>query len=150
VLGDGRTTSRLIKILRTHPNSEDRKFAAYALGLFDSARATDALREALARKSEVAEVRAMAAEQLVYRSAAVQDLINGLRDPNREVRFWCAYALGEGRVKRALPRLRRLTADRARVAGWWSVGREAKWAIATIEAGWNRSAAYPAGPVKGR
>jgi len=139
VLRDGRTTSRLIKVLRTHSNTEDRRFAAYALGMLHNRRATAALREALGDRNESSVVRGMAAEHLVYRDEAIPDLMNGLRDTSREVRFWSAYALGEGRVKRALPGLRRLTMDRSRVKGWWSVAREARWAIATIEAGWTTS-----------
>jgi HEAT repeat protein len=141
--------SRLIKVMRTHPDAGDRKDAAYALGNFDGRRATTALREALADQGEMAAVRGMAAEQLVYRGEAVPDLIAGLRDSCREVRFWSAYALGEGRVERALPALRRLAAmDRSRVATWWSVAREARWAIATIEAGWTGKAHDASKPVK--
>jgi HEAT repeat protein len=139
VLGDGRTISRLIKVLRTHPDPNDRQFAAYALGNFDSPSATVALRQVLKDTAEAPVVRSHAAEQLVYRRSAVGDLIKALRDSSTDVRFWCAYSLGEGRVKRAVPELRRLTKDRSRVRGWWSVAREAKWAIATIEGGWTRS-----------
>ncbi len=136
VLGDGRTTSRLIKVLRTHPNADDRKFAAYALGNFNSPRATAALRQVLKNTAEAPDVRGEAAQQLVYEKSAIGDLIKALGDSSTEVRFWSAYALGEGRINRALPELRRLTVDRSRVKGWWSVAREARWAIATIEGGW--------------
>jgi len=139
-LRDGRTTSRLIKVLRTHPDPDSRKFAAYALGSFDSPRATAALREVLVDQSEQPAVRGMAAEQLVFQSTAIPDLMTSLGDASREVRFWSAYALGGGRVREALPALRQLAAtDRSRVRGWWSVAREARWAIATIEGGWTES-----------
>ena len=139
MLGDGRVVSRLIKVARTHPNRDDRYHAAYSLGLFDSVRATAALREVVRDRNEHAEVRGRAAEALVYQRSAIPDLMAGLRDPAPEVRFWSAYALGEGRVRRALPALRRLTKDRSRVRGWWSIAREARWAIATIEGGWTKS-----------
>lgn len=139
VLGDGRTITRLIKVARTHPNRDDRYHAAYSLGLFDTVRATAALREVVRDRNEHGEVRGRAAEALVYERSAIPDLMAGLRDVAPEVRFWSAYALGEGRVKRALPALRRLTKDRSRVRGWWSIAREARWAIATIEGGWTKS-----------
>ena len=150
VLGDGRAIGRLIKVLHKHTHTDDRRFAAYALGLFDSPRATAALRSVLRKQAEEGPVRGMAAEQLVYRKSAVPDLMAGLRDPSREVRFWCAYALGEGRVRRALPELRRLKGDRSRVRGMWSIAREVRWAIATIEAGWTGEGPDPWKPVKTR
>jgi len=137
VIGDGRTTSRLIKLLRSDPDPDIRFWAAYALGNIDGKRATTALREVLANRAEKPSVRAMAAEQLVFSREAIPDLVAGLRDASREVRFWSAYALGEMRADVALPALRRLAArDRTRVPGWWSVAREAKSAITTIERGW--------------
>jgi HEAT repeat protein len=140
VLGDGRSTSRLIKLLRTDRYAETRRMAAYALGLIGSPRAIRALREALANTTEAGAVRGMAAEHLVHENSAIPDLMTGLRDASREVRFWSAYALGEGRVNAALPALHNLAArDRSRVRGWWSVAREARWAIATIEGGWTES-----------
>ena len=126
-------------MLRTHPNRDDRYHAAYALGSFDSVRATQALREVVRDRNQHGEVRGRAAEALVYQRSAIPDLIAGLRDSAPEVRFWSAYALGEGRVRRALPALRRLTKDRSRVRRWWSIAREARWAIATIEGGWSES-----------
>jgi len=136
-------------VLRTHPDPDTRRFAAYALGNFDNPRASTALREVLANQSEQPAVRAMAAEHLVYEKSAIPDLLAALRDRSREVRFWSAYALGEGRVQRALLPLRRLTSDRALVPGWWSVAREARWAIATIEGGWTKVSPDPSKPVKG-
>jgi HEAT repeat protein len=150
VLHDGRTISRLIKVLRTHPDADDRTDAAYALGCFNNRRATAALRQVLADRDELPVVRGIAAEQLVYTKAAIPDLFKGLRDPSREVRFWSAYALGEGRVKAAVPALRRLTRDRSRVQGWWSVAREARWALGVIDAGWTGKPPDPWKPVKAR
>jgi HEAT repeat protein len=143
VLSDGRTTSRLIRLLRTDPDREIRRMAAYALGNIGSPRANAALRRVLRDRTEVGVVRGMAAEHLVFERSAVRDLIAGLRDAAQEVRFWSAYALGEGRVKSAVPALRQLRRDRARVRGWWSVAREARWAIATIEAGWTADGPDP-------
>jgi HEAT repeat protein len=148
-LRDGRTVSRLIKLVRMDRDPQIREAAAYALGIGNMdrrrlwrkdggmrlTRETRVLREVLADRSESGIVRGMAAEHLVFVKAAIPDLIRGLRDEAREVRFWCAYALGAGWVKRALPELRRLTTDRSRVKGWWSIAREARWAIASIEGG---------------
>jgi HEAT repeat protein len=79
----------------------------------------------------------MAAESLAYCFAheAVRDLIAGLHDQTPEVRFWSAFALGFMKAKPALVELERLaTTDDAEVPGWWSVSKEAAWAIAEIKA----------------
>jgi HEAT repeat protein len=106
---------RLIRLVRTDADPNIRRMAAYALGNIRNRRATAALREVLRDRGEEGAVRGMATEQLVYTKAAIPDLLKGLGDSSREVRFWSAYALGEGRVKAAVPALRRLTRDRSRV-----------------------------------
>jgi len=85
-------------------------------------------------------VRGEAAEQLgcwwpgsgALHRDVVANLLAGLYDAAPEVRFWCAYALGTLRVRRAIPRLRELVGDAAAVDQLWSVGEEAVWAIMTI------------------
>ena len=138
MLRDGRTTTRLIKVLRNHPDPDTRRDAAYALGQFDSTRATTALCDVLRNRAEEGAVRGMAAEQLGASFAwdAVPDLMAGLRDQAPEVRFWCAYGLGFLRVESARPELERLAAgDYAKVPGWWTVKREARWALGEIDRG---------------
>ena len=80
----------------------------------------------------------MAAEQLgaSFSWEAIPDLIAGLRDASPEVRFWCAYAVGFLRTMDALPDLEHLAAtDRTKVPGWWTIAREARWAIKQIQLG---------------
>jgi HEAT repeat protein len=128
--------------VRTDPDPNRRLMAAYALGHIRNKRATAALREVLGDRAQPSAVRGMAAEHLAasFTWDAVPDLVAGLRDPTPEVRFWCAYGVGFLRIRSALPRLRRLTAgDYARVPGWWTVKREARWAIEQIAQGpWER------------
>jgi HEAT repeat protein len=115
-----------------------RRDAACALGEVDGP-VEPLLVSALQDAGEQASVRSMAAEQLVYRTAApgVADaLIAALGDDSAEVRFWAAYALGESREERAVEPLARLRGDGAVVAEWWSVGREAAWALERIARGW--------------
>jgi HEAT repeat protein len=117
---------------RTHNRVE----AAYALGFMTGIKGTAALESALSNKSENTKVRAFAAETLAHRhrrgSHAV--LLRNLQDPSREVRFWCAFALGQMREKKALPALSRLAeCDHRILRGWWAVSKEAKDAIAEIE-----------------
>jgi HEAT repeat protein len=86
--------------------------------------------------AENTKVRSFAAETLAHRhrrgSHAV--LLRNLQDPSREVRFWCAFALGQMREKKALPALSRLAeCDHRILRGWWAVSKEAKDAIAEIE-----------------
>ena len=148
---DGRSTDRLIRLVRTDADPFVRRMAAYALGNIGTPRTTRVLRDVLRDPDQPAAVRGMAAEQLVYKRAGIPELLAGLRDASPHVRFWSAYALSESRVKRALPELRRLAAtDRRRIRGWWSIAREARWAMAVIEAGWTREAPDPMKPVKAR
>jgi hypothetical protein len=65
----------------------------------------------------------------------IANLLAGLYDAAPDVRFWCAYALATRQVRRAMPRLRELTADTAEVADLWTVGEEATWAIMTLVTG---------------
>lgn len=140
--GDGRSVPRLIRLMRNDGDVKVRELAANALGNISGKRATAALRAVLANRDELAEVRGAAAEQLGASFAwdAVPDLIAGLRDGAPEVRFWSAYGLGFLRVQKASRELKRLAAnDYAKVPGWWTVKREARWALKEIARGpWER------------
>jgi HEAT repeat protein len=137
VIGDKRSVPRLIAMMRDDAEVTGRYLAAYALGNIGGKRATSELRRVLANHDEAPIVRGMAAEQLGwFNREAIPDLLAGLRDKTPEVRFWCAYAMGVMRVRSSLPTLRRLAAsDYAKVRGWWTVKREANWAIKEIARG---------------
>jgi hypothetical protein len=133
----------LVWALRHGHRTHNRVEAAYALGFMKGTKGTAALESTLSNKSENTRIRAFAAETLAHRhrrgSHAV--LLRNLQDPSREVRFWCAFALGQMREKKALPALSRLAETDHRVLqGWWAVSKEAKDAIAEIEHGtrWGR------------
>ena len=102
----------LVWTLRHGRRTHNRVEAAYALGFMTGTEGTAALESALSNKSENTKVRAFAAETLAHRhrrgSHAV--LLRNLQDPSREVRFWCAFALGQMREKKASPALSRLPA----------------------------------------
>jgi HEAT repeat protein len=72
----------------------------------------------------VAVVRGHAAEALalLQNKEAVPALIRCLEDKAPEVRFWCAYALGELGDRRALHALEQLAAtDDTTLPGWGSI-----------------------------
>jgi len=61
-------------------------------------------------------------------------LLTALDDSSKDVRFWCAFALGEMAEKRAIPSLKRLVAsDKRIVKGFHSVAKEAADAIENIQ-----------------
>jgi HEAT repeat protein len=81
-------------------------------------------------------VRGEAAEALAHghRKKSHEILMKGLRDPSKDVRFWCAFSLGEMAEERAIPTLKRLIAtDRRVVKGFHSVGKEAEDALKNIQ-----------------
>jgi HEAT repeat protein len=109
------------------PDPDVQRAAAYGLGGMGEP-VTPVLLELLRANAVSPSLRAEAAQQLV-------DLTAALGDAHAEVCFWAAYALGESREERALEPLAGLTGDEAVVPEWWSAGREAAWAIATIRGG---------------
>ena len=142
-----RTAHALMGIVVQDSAPVRREGSVYALGFMDAkgreAELVDTLLLAL-EKDPVAHVRAQAAESLANRlrftrikggSRARGALIKHLTDTSADVRFWCAYAVGELRLKAAVSSLRRLTRDRASVSGWWSVGTEARDALKVIAGG---------------
>jgi len=109
--------------------------AAYALGAMHGSARTIALERSLSDKSESPQVRAFAAEALVviHRKVTHGVLLRNLKDSSAEVRFWCAYALGEIQDRKALSTLRRLAEnDNRAVKGWWTVSKEARDGITNI------------------
>ena len=135
VLRDRRATAKLIQAMLGDPDSMVRKLAAKSLGDLGSPKGIKALRGVLTDQSQDPNLRGATAEALGASFAfdSTGELIAGLSDRAPEVRFWSAYALGFMRVESALPELERLSSgDDAEVPGWWSVSREAVWAIAEI------------------
>ena len=87
-------------------------------------------------KSEHPRVRSEAAEALAHghRKNSHNVLLKGLGDPSKDVRFWCAFALGEMAEHRAITPLKRLVAtDKRVVKGFHSIAKEAADAIENIQ-----------------
>lgn len=127
----------VIETLRLGERICNRIEAAYALQfLRGTVRTIVALERSLSNKSENPTVRGFAAESLTFnhRQLSHSVLLRNLNDTPSEVRFWCAYALGEMHDRKALPELRCLAMNDHRVVkGWWKVSKEAKDAIKKIE-----------------
>jgi len=118
----------LIRTLRKGSRPFNRAAAAYAMQMVCSQKTILALEQAFRNKSEHARVRGEAAEALAHchRKESHDVLLAGLLDPSKEVRFWCAFALGEMGDRRAIPTLKRIVAtDKRIVKGWYSVAKEA-------------------------
>lgn len=130
---DPRTVRSVIRTLRHGERVLNRTAAAYAL--VGVRGAIPALENVLQNRQEHPRVRGQAAESLhlSHRERSHRILLQNLQDPSKEVRFWCAYSLAEIGDPDALPILRKLAkVDHRIVKGWWSVSREANWAIRTI------------------
>jgi HEAT repeat protein len=147
IAGTRRAVPVLTRLVEHGGHPLRREASAYALGCVDSGSHGPMAIAALVRilrSADEPRVRAQAAESLVQllrfrrgrrRMSAERALIAHLGDESPDVRFWCAYAVGELRVKAAVPALRRLASDRARVPGWWPVGTEARDALRCIAGG---------------
>jgi HEAT repeat protein len=125
----------LIATLQHGRRSLNRTAAAYALQRVRTIRTIKALERALADKSEYPRVRGQAAESLIHnhRTLSHDVLLKELGDASREVRFWCAFALGQMAERRAIPALEQLAAtDKRVVRGFWSVAKEAADALKNI------------------
>jgi HEAT repeat protein len=115
----------------------NRAAAAYAMQLLSSPRAMRALETVVKNKSEHPRVRGEAAEALAHRHRRKSHnvLLTALGDSSKEVRFWCAFALGEMAEKRAVAPLKSLAGtDNRVVRGWHSVAKEAADALKNIAA----------------
>lgn len=159
LLESKRPTRRLLQLVLNDSLPETQHYAAtYALG-FTSAALTDpryrnAIVNAFIRLLDNGQipthVRGVAAEGLgnlmggcfgdagtipQERHAAALSLTSVLRDPEPEVRFWAAFALGNlGNEPATLPALRAIAGkDEGRFGNWWTVGEEASDAIDRIE-----------------
>jgi HEAT repeat protein len=128
----------LILALRNGRRPFNRAAAAYAMQLLKTPRIIRALERTVENKSENPRVRGEAAEALAHghRKQSHDVLLKGLSDRSKDLRFWCAFALGEMAEERAIVALRRLVAtDKRIVKGFWSVAKEAADAIENIERG---------------
>jgi HEAT repeats len=137
-VGDKLLERPLIATLRKGRRTFNRAAAAFALQMVSTPRTVRALESVVRNKSESPRVRGEAAEALAHshRKTSHTVLLAGLNDPSKDVRFWCAFSLGEMAEKRALPSLKRLAAtDRRVVKGFHSVAKEAADAIENIQKG---------------
>ena len=128
----------LIATLKRGRRAFNRAAAAFAMQMVSTPRTVRALESAVKNKSESPRVRGEAAEALAHghRTKSHDVLLAGLNDSSKDVRFWCAFSLGEMAEKRALPSLKRLAAtDRRMVKGFHSVAKEAADAIENIQKG---------------
>ena len=62
----------------------------------------------------------------------IRALFTGLMDPSTPVRFFSCYAVGQMRLKQALPILRSMVGDSAYFPNLWTVGEEAALAMSWI------------------
>ena len=126
----------LIATLRKGRSAFNRAAAAFALQMVSTPGTVRALESAVKNKSEHPRVRGAAAEALAHCHITKSHdvLLAALGDSSKDVRFWCAFSLGEMADKRAVPSLTRLAAtDRRMVKGFHSVAREAADAIENIQ-----------------
>lgn len=157
LLGSPHATQRLIVLAQERGRPpEQRTAAVYVLAFSGDVqldpRHAGPIRETfvalLADTHEPPALRAQAAEGLANmlgtcaaeapdhaaRDAASRLLLETLHDPETEVRFWSAFALGALGYAPALPALRELAArDQTLLPGWWTVGEEASDAADRIE-----------------
>jgi hypothetical protein len=128
----------LITTLKRGRRAYNRAAAAFAMQMVSTPRTVRALESTVTNKSEHPRVRGEAAEALAHchRTKSHNVLLAGLSDSSKDVRFWCAFSLGQMAEKRALPSLKRLAAtDRRMVKGFHSVAKEAADAIENIQEG---------------
>jgi HEAT repeats len=134
---DDRDTLRsVIHTLRHGKRVVNRTAAAYALNLMRGKSVIPALEKSFGNLKEHPKVRGQAAESLAHshREKSHRLLRQNLSDPSKDVRFWCAYALGVMGDGEAIAPLRELVGkDHRVVRGFWSVSREAKAAVRMIQ-----------------
>jgi HEAT repeat protein len=137
---DPRTLRRIERLLEGRGHEQGRAAAAYVLGFSGESDVSDALARRLADTDESAVVRAHAAEalgHLLQHQRVLAEIrtaiVSCLRDPEPEVRFWCAFAAGVLDLQESRPQLERMKGDEAKIEGWWTVGQEAEWALRCLE-----------------
>ncbi len=124
------------RLLRDAGGDAHRKVAVYVLGALRDGESEPAIRLILDSPHEPVALRAEAAEALAYLAApeSLDSLLRATQDPAAEVRFWAAFALGELGDERARPRLAEMArSDHARVEGWWTVSKEARDALESLD-----------------
>jgi HEAT repeat protein len=135
ILGGKRAARPLIIAMQDAEGVETRRAAAYALGWMGNEMAHEPLLETLANVNENPRVRAVAAEALANLgdTRAVKALLSASEDPDVEVRFWSAFALGQlvsEDDSESLAKLERMVeTDHALCPGWRTVSEEARSAI---------------------
>jgi HEAT repeat protein len=109
---DKRLERPLIATLKKGRRAFNRAAAAFAMQMVSTPTTVRALESVVKKKSESPRVRGEAAEALVHchRRKSHDVLVAGLNDSSKDVRFWCAFSLGEMAETRALPSLKRLAA----------------------------------------
>ena len=137
---DARTLRRVERVLEGDGDEEGRAAAAYVLGFNAASDASELLARRLADPEESPIVRAYAAEglgHLLQPGPVLAEIraaiVSCLRDPEPEVRFWCAFAAGVLDLQESRPQLVRLRADETSIEGWWTVGEEAEWALRCLD-----------------
>ena len=136
-----------LQLLKNTANDKFRYDIIYALSLLRHRPTAVELLEISTNPSESNKARGQAIEAIgsmfegarsssqIYEKIAA-GLMPLLASPSTEVRFWTCYALGIMRCKAAKPELEEVaTSDPGRLAGWWSVKREARDALKCIETG---------------
>lgn len=126
----------IIHILEHGATVADRAGAAYALLEVPSPSAITALERTVANKHEDPKVRGYAAEALAHhhRQESHRVLLSNLHDRCKEVRFWCAFALGEMaevdtmELLESLPRV-----NEKKPAGALRSGQANLWAVNSIQ-----------------
>jgi HEAT repeat protein len=139
-IDDPRTLRRVERLLESRGHDEGRAAAAYVLGFSGDSDVSDVLARRLADTDESPVVRAHAAEglgHLLQYQPVLADIrtaiVSCLRDPEPEVRFWCAFAAGVLDLQESRPQLERMRGDEASIEGWWTVGQEAEWALRCLD-----------------
>ncbi len=114
----------------------NRAAAAYAMQVLVNKQTIKALERAFVNRSEHPRVRGEAAKALAHghRLKSHELLLRGLDDKSKDVRFWCAFALGEMAELRAIKALQHIAeTDKRIVKGFHSVAKEAIDAIRNIK-----------------
>jgi HEAT repeat protein len=128
----------LLAVLRSGLCPFNRGAAAFAMQILRSPRTIRALERTVKDSSEHPRVRGEAAEALAHghRKQSHSVLLQGLKDRSKDVRFWCAFALGEMAEERAIPSLELIAETDTRVVkGFHSVAKEARDALQNIKSG---------------
>lgn len=133
---DSDSLRSVINTLRHGKRVVNRTAAAYALNLMHGKPSVLALEKSVDDRQEHPRVRGQSAESLAHnhRENSHRIVLKNLMDPSKEVRFWCAFALGQMGDRDALVNLGQLARkDRRIVRGFWSGSREARAAIRNIQ-----------------